>query len=96
MIEAGKFAKPVRPLDGDGSFVFGIEKAAAVTQLRRLADMVESGEVNLQKVQTGQVASYDDWCFEAVMIEFVTRRQPGTNELYGAEGKFPLAIARQG
>jgi hypothetical protein len=74
MIDAGKFAKPTKPVTGDpGFFRFSIDREGAVAELRRIADAIEDGRFHLQKVQSGTVAVYDDFCFQALMIEFAER-----------------------
>jgi hypothetical protein len=74
MIDAGKFAPPVIQASGDaGFFRFSLDRVAAATELRRFADGIESGRILLQKVQSGVVASNDDYCLQALMVEFAER-----------------------
>jgi hypothetical protein len=74
MIDAGKFARPTKPVTGDpGFFRFSIDRQGAVAELRRIADALEDGRLLLQKVQSGTVAVCDDYCFQALMMEFAER-----------------------
>ncbi len=71
MIDVGQFAKPVEP---NGEFRFAIgDKSEVAKTLREIADRVECGQILIQKVQGGQVASHDDYYLQALFIEFAER-----------------------
>ncbi len=77
MIEIGKFAKRMEhirpPKAGEpANFLrFSLDPDNTSNELRRFADAIDHGQIILQKVQTGGVASLADWCAQAVLIEFV-------------------------
>lgn len=67
MIDAGNFAKP---LNGT-NLKFGTHaKEELANELRRIATLVESDQLIIMKVQSGQIASQDDYYTQALMIEF--------------------------
>lgn len=54
-------------------FAFGLNKAAAIAELRALADKLESREAILQKISTAQIATDDDFGMYEVAITFAER-----------------------
>lgn len=75
MIDIGRFAQRHCEIIKDGekkSLRFGggaREELAA--ELRRFADMVENGDVLIEKIQAGQIVSPEEWYAQALFIEFV-------------------------
>ena len=72
MIDASKFAKPIIGKYHDTKFFrFGVgENAAMAQEIRRFADLVESGSVIMQKVESGAAANIDDYAMYGLYFEF--------------------------
>lgn len=66
MIDATKFAMK------RGRYRIGVFERSTVVaaELRRIADRMEAGEINIQKVQTGQQAADHEWVSCCLYIEF--------------------------
>lgn len=76
MIDPGKFAhaKIVEKWGDDGHracFRFGGYREGIVAELRRFAAAIESGDIVVQKIQTGAVVSAEDYVNQAIMVEYV-------------------------
>ena len=70
MIDLRKFAKI-----GSTSAPFGLDRQAAASALRAIADKVESGHLMPQAVNLWCEAQLDDFQFETLVIQFAPRRE---------------------
>lgn len=101
MIDLRKFATVSETL----SAPFGINREAAASALRDIADKVESGHLIAQGVNLWCEAQIDDFQFETLVIQFAPRRegwQPPKPKpaydivsLYNSEGQFAIEVARR-
>jgi hypothetical protein len=74
-------------------FAFGIDKERPAATLRRLADMMESGQVLLQTARVTSFASSKDFTLTGLRLVFAEKIDDGPKALYGPASKFPAAVA---
>ena len=71
MIDAGKFSKPLLSDSDPKYFRFGIASPTEIANiLRAMANDIESGLINIQRVQTGHIADIDEFYMQCLLIEF--------------------------
>lgn len=74
MIDPGKFARrDIVSNDRTWFIPFGIGHEELATELRRFADAIEKGTVLPQRIQTGVVATVEDYQMLAIMVEFAEK-----------------------
>ena len=52
-------------------YKFSLDKEAAIACIRKLADLLESGECLIQTVETSQKADIDDYLMSKTVIEII-------------------------
>jgi hypothetical protein len=74
MVDPGKFARQTIGTRDQTWFIpFGLSCEGLAAELRRFADAIEDGTVLPQKIQTGTVATTEDYQMQAIMIEFAEK-----------------------
>ena len=64
-MDATSVAKP-----SAGGYLFSIDPAVAVAELRKLADEIEAGTVAVAEVRTGAAAQSQDFLLHSVLVRY--------------------------
>ena len=73
-------------------FAFGIDKERPVATLRRLADMMVSGQVLLQNARVTSFADRDAFTLTGLRLVLAEKIDNGPKTLYGPASKFPVEV----